>query len=33
MAEYFNEVLKGSAPVNQALGDMQGDLQNIVEQT
>jgi multiple sugar transport system substrate-binding protein len=33
MAEYFNQALKGSTPVDQALKDMQGELQNIVEQT
>ncbi len=33
MAEYFNEALKGSTPVAQALRGMQGELQNIVEQT
>ncbi|CAN5856037.1 hypothetical protein BH18ACT11_BH18ACT11_27460 [soil metagenome] len=33
MAEYFNEALKGSAPVGQALQGMQGELQNIVDQT
>jgi multiple sugar transport system substrate-binding protein len=32
MAEYFNEALKGSTPVDQASRDMQGELQNIVEQ-
>jgi multiple sugar transport system substrate-binding protein len=33
MAEYFNEALKGSKTVDRALGDMQDELQNIVEQT
>ena len=33
MAEYFNEGLKGSLPVGQALRGMQGELQNIVDQT
>ena len=33
MAEYFNEALKGSTPVDQALRGMQGELQTIVEQT
>jgi hypothetical protein len=33
MAENFNEALKGSEPVDQALSDMQDELQNIVEQT
>ena len=33
MAEYFNEALKGSTPVDQASRDMQGEPQNIVEQT
>jgi multiple sugar transport system substrate-binding protein len=33
MAERFNEALKGSSPVDQALKDMQDELQNIVEQT
>ena len=33
MAEYFNEGLKGSLPVGQALRGMQGELQNIVDQS
>jgi multiple sugar transport system substrate-binding protein len=33
MAEYFNEDLKGSTPVEQAFRDTQGELQNKVEQT
>ena len=33
MAEYLNEALKGSTPVDQALEDMQGELQNVVDQT
>jgi multiple sugar transport system substrate-binding protein len=33
MAEYFNEALKGSTPVDQALRGMQGELQTIVEHT
>jgi multiple sugar transport system substrate-binding protein len=33
MAERFNEALKGSAPVGKALRDMQGELQNVMDQT
>jgi multiple sugar transport system substrate-binding protein len=33
MAEYFNEALKGSVPVGEALRGMQGELQDIVDQT
>jgi len=33
MAEYFNEALKGSTPGDQALKDLQGELQNVVDQT
>ena len=32
MAEHFNEALKGSAPVDQALRNMQSELQNILDQ-
>jgi hypothetical protein len=33
MAEYFNEALTGSVPVGEALRGMQGELQDIVDQT
>ncbi len=33
MAEHFNEALKGSAPVGEALRQMQGELQDIVDQS
>jgi multiple sugar transport system substrate-binding protein len=33
MAEHFNEALKDSAPVGKALRDMQGELQNVMDQT
>ena len=33
MAESFNEALSGSVPVGQTLQNMQGELQDIVDQT
>ena len=33
MAEQFNAALKGSVPVDRALGELQGELQNIVDQS
>jgi hypothetical protein len=32
MAEQFNAALKGEVPVEQALENLQGELQNIVDQ-
>jgi multiple sugar transport system substrate-binding protein len=33
MAEYFNDALTGSVPVEEALSGMQGELQDIVDQS
>ncbi len=33
MADYFNEALTGAVPVGQALRGMQGELQDIVDQS